>query len=49
MYRQLRGKGGYEVSQEQLDVAYLAMQINLIKAAARLEPRMEREVRSLVA
>jgi predicted DNA-binding transcriptional regulator AlpA len=45
----LRGKGGYEVTQEQIDVAYIAMQINLIKAAARLEPRMQREVRALVA
>ena len=45
----LRGRGGYEVSQEQIDVAQVAMQINLAKAAARLEPRMQQEVRSLVA
>ena len=45
----LRSKGGYEVSQEQIDVAHVAMQINLIKAVDRLEPPMQREVRALVA
>ena len=45
----LRRKGGYEISQEQIDVAHMAMQINLIKAADRLELAMQREVRTLVA
>ena len=45
----LRSKGGYDVSEEQIDVAHVAMQINLIKAADRLEPPMQREVRALVA
>jgi len=47
--RWLQGKGGYQVSQEQIDVAHISMQINLIKAAAHLEPRMQREVHALVA
>ena len=45
----LRSKGGYDVSQQQIDVAHVAMQINLIKAVDRLEPPMQREVRALVA
>jgi predicted DNA-binding transcriptional regulator AlpA len=45
----LRSKGGYDISQEQIDVAHIAMQINLIKAADRLELPMQREVRALVA
>lgn len=45
----LRDKGGYDVSQEQLDVAHIAMQINLVKAADRLESPMQREVGTLVA
>jgi hypothetical protein len=45
----LRGKGGYEISQEQIDVAHIAMQINLVKAADRLDIPMQREVRTLVA
>jgi predicted DNA-binding transcriptional regulator AlpA len=44
-----RSKGGYDISQEQIDVAHIAMQINLIKAADRLELPMQREVRALVA
>ena len=44
-----RGKGGYNISQEQIDVAHIAMQINLVKAADRLELPMQREVRTLVA
>jgi hypothetical protein len=32
-----------------LDVAYIAMQINLTKDAGQLEPRVRREVRALVA
>ena len=49
VFQWLRSKGGYEISQQQIDVAHIAMQINLIKAAARLELPMQREVRALVA
>jgi hypothetical protein len=45
----LRSKGGYDISQQQIDVAHIAMQINLIKAADRLELPMQRAVRALVA
>jgi hypothetical protein len=45
----LRSKAGYEIRQQQLDVAHIAMQINLVKAAARLEQPMQRELRALVA
>lgn len=44
-----RGKGGYNISQEQIDVAHIAMQINLVKAADRLDLPIQREVRTLVA
>ncbi len=44
-----QGKGGYGISQQQIDVAHIAMQINLIKAADRVELPMQREVRTLVA
>ena len=44
-----RGKGGYNISQDQIDVAHIAMQINLVKAADRLELPFQREVRTLVA
>jgi predicted DNA-binding transcriptional regulator AlpA len=42
-------KGGYNISQEQIDVAHIAMQINLVKAADRLELPMQWEVHTLVA
>jgi AcrR family transcriptional regulator/predicted DNA-binding transcriptional regulator AlpA len=45
----LRSKGGYNISEPQIDVAHISMQINLIKAVERLELRMQREVRSLLA
>jgi hypothetical protein len=45
----LRSKGGYNISQQQIDVAHIAMQINLVKAADRLELPMQREVQTLVA
>jgi hypothetical protein len=45
----LRSKGGYNISEPQIDVAHISMQINLIKAVERLEPCMQREVRSLLA
>ena len=45
----LRSKGGYNISEPQIDVAHISMQINLITAVERLELRMQREVRSLLA
>lgn len=45
----LRSKGGYEIGQEQIDVAHIAMQINLIRVADRLELPVQREVRTFVA
>jgi predicted DNA-binding transcriptional regulator AlpA len=45
----LRSKGGYNISEPQIDVAHISMQINLIKAVERLELCMQREVRSLLA
>jgi hypothetical protein len=45
----LRSKGGYNISEPQMDVAHISMQINLIKAVERLELRMQREVRNLLA
>jgi predicted DNA-binding transcriptional regulator AlpA len=47
--RWLRSKGGYNISEPQIDVAHISMQINLIKAVERLERHMQREVRSLLA
>ena len=45
----LNDRDGYRIEQSLLDVAYIAMQINLTKEAGQLEPRVRREVRALVA
>jgi hypothetical protein len=45
----LNDRDGYRIEQSLLDVAYIAMQINLIKEAGQLEPRVRREARALVA
>jgi hypothetical protein len=45
----LRSKGGYDISQQQIDVAHIAMQINLIKATDRLDLPVQRKLRALVA
>src|SRR5882757_11448326 len=45
----LRSKGGYEISQQQIDVAHIAMQINLIKATDRMDLPVHRKLRALVA
>jgi hypothetical protein len=45
----LMGRSDYSIKRQLLDVASMAMQINLAKAAQRLEGPVEREVRSLVA
>ena len=45
----LQGKGGYSISAELMDVAHVTLQVNLIKAADRLDSPIQREVRPLVA
>ena len=45
----LKNRCGYPIEQALLDVAHIAMQINLAKEAGRLEGPMRREVRALVA
>lgn len=45
----LNDRDGYRIEQSLLDVAYIAMQINLTKEACQLELRVRREVRALVA
>jgi hypothetical protein len=47
--RWLMARGGYHIDPCLLDVAHIAMQINLTKEAAQLEPRVQREIRALVA
>ena len=47
--RWLNDRDGYHIKQSLLDVAYIAMQINLIREAGQLEPRVRREARALVA
>jgi hypothetical protein len=45
----LGDRGGYHIEQSLLDVARIAMQINLAKNAGEIEPRVRREVHALVA
>lgn len=45
----LKAKGTYQLEQGMLDVAKATMQINLAKEASQLVPRVQREVRALVA
>jgi predicted DNA-binding transcriptional regulator AlpA len=45
----LRSRGDYGIEQRQIDVAHIAMQINLAKEADRLELPVQREVQALVA
>ena len=40
---------GYNLEQRLVDIASTAMQINLAKAVRQMAPRMQREVRMLVA
>jgi len=47
--RWLSDRGGYEIELPIMEVADVAMQINLIKEAALIERRVRREVRELVA
>jgi hypothetical protein len=45
----LQAKGNYSLEQTLVDVASTAMQINLAKEVRQMTPRMQREVRMLVA
>ncbi|CAB3789609.1 helix-turn-helix transcriptional regulator [Pararobbsia alpina] len=45
----LKSKGNYELKQQIFDVAMAAMQINLAKEVLQITPRIQREVRALVA
>lgn len=45
----LQTKGDYELDQSIIDVAAAAMQVNLAKEARQIAPRVQREVRVLVA
>jgi hypothetical protein len=45
----LKQRDGYRIEQRLLDVAHIAMQINLAKAASQIVQRLQREVRALVA
>jgi hypothetical protein len=45
----LNDRDGYRIEQALIDVAYIAMQINFIKEAGQLQPRVQRELRALVA
>jgi hypothetical protein len=45
----LENRGAYRVERALLDVAHIAMQINLAKEANRLEAPVQREVRMLLA
>jgi len=45
----LEGKGTYQLEQRVVEIAKATMQINLAKQALQLLPRVQREVRTLVA
>jgi hypothetical protein len=45
----LKARGTYHIEQPLLDVAHIAMQINLAKETGYLETQVKREVRDLVA
>jgi hypothetical protein len=45
----VKGREGYRIEQSLLDVARIAMQINLTKAAGQIEQRFGRDVRTLIA
>jgi hypothetical protein len=45
----LGGRGAYRIEQSLLDVARVAMQINLVKESTLIQGEVRREVRNLVA
>lgn len=44
----LKSRGTYPLSAPLIDVANTTMQINLVKAAAKIKPRLKREVAALI-
>jgi hypothetical protein len=42
-------KGDYSIKQKLVEIAHVAMQVNLAKESKRLESRLQREVNALVA
>jgi hypothetical protein len=45
----LRARGDYAIEQRQIDVAHIAMQVNLVREIGRLELPIQNELRALVA
>lgn len=45
----LMSKGGYPIKQKLIEIAHVAMQVNLAKESKRLDGRVQREVNALVA
>ena len=45
----LNARGGYDIDADLLDVARTAKQVNLVKEAREVEPRMTQELKRLVA
>ena len=47
--RWLCARGDYAIEQRQIDVAQIAMQVNLVREVGRLELPIQNEIRALVA
>ena len=45
----LKSRADYAIERRQIDVAHRAMQVNLVRAIARLEWPIQSEIRALVA
>lgn len=45
----LRGRADYAIEQRQIDVAHMAMQVNLAREVGRLELPLQNEIRTLLA
>jgi predicted DNA-binding transcriptional regulator AlpA len=45
----LRGRANYAIEQRKIDVAHMAMQVNLVREVGRLELPIQNEIRALVA
>jgi hypothetical protein len=49
LLRWLSSRGDYAIEQRQIDVAHMAMQVNLVREIGRLESPIQSEIRGLVA
>ena len=47
--RWLEGRGDYAIEQSQIDVAHMAMQVNLVREVGRLELPIQDPIRKCVA